>query len=234
MKRIFCLALTTCLVLAACGGSSDEAESAESSDGLSSGEQVIADALAAELLSDPEFPFVNDVTCISETSISETSVDIPTAELPEELQEAFANAVLDCAGTSGLAAYIVEASAEDDDGAPLRMEDTECIASELDREQWYLFVTSSFETESPDEAFGAEFFSAIIEACPQILANTFMDDLGLDREQAECLSESLSDTLVDLFTAGPGGLEDSDVPPELFEDLFTAFIGCGVDLSQLE
>jgi hypothetical protein len=247
MKRIFCLALTTCLVLAACGGSSDEAESAESSDGLSSGEQVIADALAAELLSDPEFPFVNDVTCISETSISEigldklvelgfseTSVDIPTAELPEELQEAFANAVLDCAGTSGLAAYIVEASAEDDDGAPLRMEDAECIASELDREQWYLFVTSSFETESPDEAFGAEFFSAIIEACPQILANTFMDDLGLDREQAECLSESLSDTLVDLFTAGPGGLEDSDVPPELFEDLLTAFIGCGVDLSQLE
>jgi hypothetical protein len=61
-----------------------------------------------------------------------------------------------------------------------------------------------------------------------------MDDLGLDREQAECLSESISDTLVDLFTAGPGGLEDSDVPPELFEDLFTAFIGCGVDLSQLE
>lgn len=247
MKRIICLALTTCLVLAACGGSSDEAESAESSDGLSSGEQVIADALTAELLSDPEFPFVNDATCISETSISEigldkllelgfseTSVDIPAAELPEELQEAFANAVLDCAGTSGLAAYIVEASAEDDDGAPLRMEDAECIASELDREQWYLFVASSFETEGPDEAFGAEFFSAILEACPQILANTFVDDLGLDREQAECLSESLSDTLVDLFTAGSGGLEDTDVPPELLEDLFTAFIGCGVDLSQLE
>jgi len=247
MKRIICLALTTCLVLAACGGSSDEAESAESSDGLSSGEQVIADALTAELLSDPEFPFVNDATCIAETSISEigldkllelgfseTSVDIPAAELPEELQQAFANAVLDCAGTSGLAAYIVEASAEDDDGAPLRMEDAECIASELDREQWYLFVASSFETEDPDEAFGAEFFSAILEACPQILANTFVDDLGLDREQAECLSESLSDTLVDLFTAGSGGLEDSDVPPELLEDLFTAFIGCGVDLSQLE
>ncbi|MBT95264.1 MAG: hypothetical protein CL431_04770 [Acidimicrobiaceae bacterium] len=247
MKKIFCLALTTCLVLAACGGSSDEAESVENSDGLSSGEQVIADALTAELLSDPEFPFVNDATCISETSISEigldklvelefseTSVDIPAAELPQELQEAFANAVLDCAGTSGLAAYIVEASAEDDDGAPLRMEDAECIASGLDREQWYLFVTSSFETESSDEAFGAEFFSAILEACPQVLVNTIMDDLGLDQEQAECLGESLSDTLLDLFATGPGGLEDSDVPPELFEDLFTAFIGCGVDLSQLE
>ena len=158
MKRIFCLTLTACLFLAACGGNNDEAETAESSDGLSSGEQIIADALTAELLSDPEFPFVNNATCISETSVgeigldklielgfTETSVDIPTAELPEELQESFTNAVLDCAGTSGLAAYIVEASVDDDGGAPLRMEDAECIANEIDREQWYGFVASSFE-----------------------------------------------------------------------------------------
>ena len=198
------------------------------------------------LLSDPEFPFVNNATCISETSVgeigldklielgfTETSVDTPTAELPEELQESFNNAVLDCVGTSGLAAYIVEASVDDDGGAPLRMEDAECIANEIDREQWYGFVASSFE-EGPDGIFAAEFFSAILEACPQILVNSFMDDLGLDQEQAECLSGSLSDTLLDLFASGSGELEDNDVPPELFGDLISAFVDCGVDLSQLE
>ena len=55
MKKIFCLTLTACLFLAACGENNDEAETAESSDGLSFGEQIIADALTAELLSDPEF-----------------------------------------------------------------------------------------------------------------------------------------------------------------------------------
>ena len=245
MKKIFCLTLTACLFLAACGGNNDEAETAESSDGLSFGEQIIADALTAELLSDPEFPFVNNATCISETSVgeigldklielgfTETSVDTPTAELPEELQESFNNAVLDCVGTSGLAAYIVEASVDDDGGAPLRMEDAECIANEIDREQWYGFVASSFE-EGPDGIFAAEFFSAILEACPQILVNSFMDDLGLDQEQAECLSGSLSETLLDLF-ASSGGLEDDEVPPELFGELIAAFVDCGVDLSQLE
>ena len=236
--------MTALLVLAACGGSNDDAESAESSDGLSSGEQAIADALTAELVSDPEFPFVDDAICISETSVSvigldkltelgfsATSVDTPAAELPEEIQEAFTNAVLDCAGTTGLAAYIVEASAEDDDGAPLRMADAECIANGLDREQWYEFVASSFEAETPDDVFAAEFFSAILTACPQILVNSFMDDLGLDQEQAECLSGSLSDTLLDLFASGSGELEDNDVPPELFGDLISAFVDCGVDLS---
>jgi len=246
MKKIFCLTLTALLVLAACGGSNDDTESAETSEGLSSGEQVIADALTAELVADPEFPFINDATCISETSVrvigldkltelgfSETSVDTPTVELPEEIQEAFTNAVLDCTGTSGLAAYIVEAS-DDGDGAPLRIEDAECIASGLDREQWYEFVASSFEAETPDDVFAAEFFSAILTACPQILVNSFMDDLGLDQEQAECLSGSLSDTLLDLFASGSGELEDNDVPPELFGDLISAFVDCGIDLSQLE
>ena len=70
MKKIFCITMTALLVLAACGGSNDEAESAENSDGLSSGEQAIADALTAELVSDPEFPFGDDAICISETSVS--------------------------------------------------------------------------------------------------------------------------------------------------------------------
>ncbi|GIR34622.1 MAG: hypothetical protein CM15mP49_00070 [Actinomycetota bacterium] len=70
----------------------------------------------------------------------------PQQNYLKNFKKAFTNAVLDCAGTSGLAAYIVEASAEDDDGAPLRMEDAECIASGLDREQWYEFVASSFES----------------------------------------------------------------------------------------
>ena len=36
------------LILSTCGGNNDEAETAESSDGLSFGEQIIADALTAD------------------------------------------------------------------------------------------------------------------------------------------------------------------------------------------
>ena len=241
MKKIFCLTLTACFVLAACGSSDGDGES---SDGLSSGEQAIADALTAELISDPVFfPFVDDATCISETSVgelgldklielgfTETSVDIAAAEAPEELQDSFTNAVLDCIGTSGLADYIIEASAEDDDGAPLRMEDAQCLVDSLSREQWFEFVKTSFE-EGDDEAFGAEFFTLILKECPQILANSLMDDTGLDQEQAECVAESLSENLIDLFASS--GLED-DLPPDALGDLIEAFVGCGVDLSQLE
>ncbi len=74
MKRILYLTVTTFLVLGACGGSNNDAESSETSDGLSSSEQVIADALTTELISDPEFPFADDATCISETSVGRNRI----------------------------------------------------------------------------------------------------------------------------------------------------------------
>ena len=63
----------------------------------------------------------------------------------------------------------------------------------------------------------------LIADCPQILVNSFMDDLGLDQEQAECLSESLSDLYLSSL-ASVGESEDNDM--EDLQELFEAFIGC--------
>ena len=51
-----------------------------------------------------------------------------------------------------------------------------------------------------------------------------MDDLGIDQEQAECLSESLSDTF---WTSLHPGLVNWRIMEDL-QELFEAFIGCGV------
>jgi hypothetical protein len=263
MKKIFCLLVPVCVVLAACGGSdeavpvetandssststsssvteSDQADTGE----LSAGEQAIADVLSAELLTDLEFPFPDEATCISETAVSEVGLDklielgysetSPESSLDEpplELQDAFINAILDCIGTTGLAALIVEGSSEGDDGPPLRMEDAECIADELGREQWFSYIESSFAGDDTDEAFGPEFFAEIFKACPQILVSSIQDDLGLDQAQAECVVDALADTLIDALSSG--ALE-GDASPEVLEEILLTFIGCGIDMSQLQ
>ena len=128
---------------------------------------------------------------------------------------------------------IVELSNEDpEDGPPLRIEDAECIAEGLSREQWSSFLGGAFSGEELAEVAGAEFFTAILTECPQILVNQFKEDLGLDDAQAECLAGALTDTLIDAFASG--ALENDDAPPEIFEELIVALVGCDIDLSQLE
>lgn len=226
------------------GGSGDSSSEQTESGGLSAGEQAIADQIAAELTSDSDFPFSGDATCIAETTVSKVGLDryveiemvedSTTASFedqPAEVQEIFMNSVLDCIGTSGLATLLVESSAEDGDDLPLRIEDAECLAEGLDREQWLEFLESSFsESHISSEGEGA-FFTEILKECPQILVNMFQDDLGLDQAQAECLADAFSDTLIDAFASGE---LEGDPSSEVFEEMLLAFIGCGVDMSQLE
>ena len=268
MKKVLFALLAFCIILPACGGDDDgsvssmddassSSESGSSSASASSsaseqvsapseGEQAIADALAAVLVSDPEFPFPDAAACLAETTIgeiglsrivelgiTEDSFEGPLEEQSPEVQEAFINAVLDCIDSSALATLIVELSNDDpEDGPPLRMEDAECIAEELGREQWAIFLEGAFSGDELTDAEGAEFFTAILKECPQIFVNQIKDDLGLDQAQAECLTGALTDTLIDAFSSG--ALENDDAPPELFEELIVAFVGCGIELSQLE
>ena len=168
-----------------------------------------------------------------ELGVTEDSGSDDFDALPAEVQGSFINGILDCVGKSGLATLLVQAANEEpDDGPPLRMEDAECIAEGLSSEQWTSFLQGAFSGQELTDAEGADFFLGIIESCPQILVNSFKDDLGLDDSQAECLAGALTGTLIDLFTSGD--LENGDAPPEVFGELIEALVGCGIDISQLE
>ena len=262
MKKLLFALLALCVVVPACGGdddgsakSMDESSSSsasasstasEEASSSSAGAEAFAGALAASLSSDPEFPFPGEALCITESVVDEIGLDrlveLGVSEdagsddfdvLPAEAQDSFINGILDCVGKSGLATLLVQASIEDpDDGPPLRMEDAECIAEGLSDEQWSNFLQGAFSGQELTDAEGADFFLGIIEACPQILVNSFKDDLGLDDSQAECLAGALTGTLIDLFTSGD--LENGDAPPEVFGELIEALVGCGIDLEQLE
>ena len=262
MKKVLFALLALCVVVPACGGddggsakSMDESSSSsasasstasEEASSSSAGAEAFAGALAASLSSDPEFPFPGEALCITESVVDEIGLDrlveLGVSEdagsddfdvLPAEAQDSFINGILDCVGKSGLATLLVQASIEDpDDGPPLRMEDAECIAEGLSDEQWSNFLEGAFSGQELTDAEGADFFLGIIEACPQILVNSFKDDLGLDDSQAECLAGALTGTLIDLFTSGD--LENGDAPPEVFGELIEALVGCGIDLEQLE
>ncbi len=234
MKNLLLALLTLCVIVPACGGDD------------SSEEQALVDGLAASISSDPDFPFPDDAACITksvvdevglnrlvELGITEDSGNDPFDNLPAEVQAEFINGILDCVDKSGLATLIVELSNEDpEDGPPLRIEDAECIAEGLSREQWSNFLGGAFSGDELAEVAGAEFFTAILTECPQILVNQFKEDLGLDDAQAECLAGALTDTLIDAFASG--ALENDDAPPEIFEELIVALVGCDIDLSQLE
>jgi len=262
MKKVLFALLALCVVVPACGGddggsakSMDESSSSsasasstasEEASSSSAGAEAFAGALAASLSSDPEFPFPGEALCITESVVDEIGLDrlveLGVSEdagsddfdvLPAEAQDSFINGILDCVGKSGLATLLVQASNEEpDDGPPLRMEDAECIAEGLSDEQWSNFLQGAFSGQELTDAEGADFFLGIIEACPQILVNSFKDDLGLDDSQAECLAGALTGTLIDLFTSGD--LENGDAPPEVFGELIEALVGCGIDLEQLE
>jgi len=264
MKKLLFALLAVSVIVPACGGddggsakSMDESSSSSASEeenstaseeasSSSAGEQAYAEALAASLSSDPEFPFPGDAVCITESVVDEIGLDrlveLGVTEdsgsddfdaLPAEVQGSFINGILDCVGKSGLATLLVQAANEEpDDGPPLRMEDAECIAEGLSSEQWTSFLQGAFSGQELTDAEGADFFLGIIESCPQILVNSFKDDLGLDDSQAECLAGALTGTLIDLFTSGD--LENGDAPPEVFGELIEALVGCGIDISQLE
>ena len=100
------------------------------------------------------------------------------------------------------------------------MEAALCYAENMSREEWRVIVSG------PDPEEAGAIFLGLIADCPQLLVEIFMDDMGIDRSTAECVVGALSGPLLSsLASVGEG--EEPDM--EDLQELFEAFIGCGVD-----
>ena len=221
MKKILLPLLASLFLIPACGGG-------DSDDGL----KALADAIESEIENDEEADFLSGKgACIADKAIAYGAEELKkngiTLEtigddietLPEGGQEIVINSTLDCITASDVAEGIMQEAAEE--GEPISMEAALCYAENMSREEWRVIVSSE---EDSDEA-GAIFLGLIAD-CPQLLVEIFMDDMGIDRSTAECVVEALSGPLLSsLASVGEG--EEPDM--EDLEELFMAFIGCGVD-----
>ena len=213
--------MASLLLIPACGGG-------DSDDGL----EALADAIESEIENDEEADFLSGKgACIADKAIAygaeelekngitlETIAD-DIETLPEGGQEIVINSTLDCITASDIAEGIMQGAAEE--GEPISMEAALCYAENMSRDEWRVIISS----EEDSEEAGAIFLGLIAD-CPQLLVEIFMDDMGIDRSTAECVVEALSGPLLSsLASAGEG--EEPDM--EDLEELFVAFIGCGVD-----
>ena len=213
--------MASLLLIPACGGG-------DSDDGL----EALADAIESEIENDEEADFLSGKgACIADKAIAygaeelekngitlETIAD-DIETLPEGGQEIVINSTLDCITASDIAEGIMQGAAEE--GEPISMEVALCYAENMSRDEWRVIISS----EEDSEEAGAIFLGLIAD-CPQLLVEIFMDDMGIDRSTAECVVEALSGPLLSsLASAGEG--EEPDM--EDLEELFVAFIGCGVD-----
>ena len=213
--------MASLLLIPACGGG-------DSDDGL----EALADAIESEIENDEEADFLSGKgACIADKAIAYGAEELEkngiTLEtigddietLPEGGQEIVINSTLDCITASDIAEGIMQGAAEE--GEPISMEASLCYAENMSRDEWRVIISS----EEDSEEAGAIFLGLIAD-CPQLLVEIFMDDMGIDRSTAECVVEALSGPLLSsLASAGEG--EEPDM--EDLEELFVAFIGCGVD-----
>ena len=221
MKKILLPLLASLFLIPACGGG-------DSDDGL----EALADAIESEIENDEEADFLSGKgACIADKAIAYGAEELEkngiTLEtigddietLPEGGQEIVINSTLDCITASDIAEGIMQGAAEE--GEPISMEAALCYAENMSRDEWRVIISS----EEDSEEAGAIFLGLIAD-CPQLLVEIFMDDMGIDRSTAECVVEALSGPLLSsLASAGEG--EEPDM--EDLEELFVAFIGCGVD-----
>ena len=221
MKKLLLPLLASLFLIPACGGG-------DSDDGL----EALADAIESEIENDEEADFLSGKgACIADKAIAygveeleKNGITLETIgddieTLPEGGQEIVINSTLDCITASDVAEGIMQGAAEE--GEPISMEAALCYAENMSREEWRVIVSSE---EDSDEA-GAIFLGLIAD-CPQLLVEIFMDDMGIDRSAAECAVEALSGPLLSsLASVGEGAEPDM----EDLEELFGAFIGCGVD-----
>tara|TARA_Y100001970_G_scaffold67743_2_gene86365 strand:- start:8114 stop:8794 length:681 start_codon:yes stop_codon:yes gene_type:complete len=221
MKKILLPLMASLLLIPACGGG-------DSDDGL----EALADAIESEIENDEEADFLSGKgACIADKAIAYGAEELEkngiTLEtigddietLPEGGQEIVINSTLDCITASDIAEGIMQGAAEE--GEPISMEAALCYAENMSRDEWRVIISS----EEDSEEAGAIFLGLIAD-CPQLLVEIFMDDMGIDRSTAECVVEALSGPLLSsLASAGEG--EEPDM--EDLEELFVAFIGCGVD-----
>jgi len=213
--------LASLFLIPACGGG-------DSDDGL----EALADAIESEIENDEEADFLSGKgACIADKAIAYGAEELEkngiTLEtigddietLPEGGQEIVINSTLDCITASDIAEGIMQGAAEE--GEPISMEAALCYAENMSREEWRVIVSG----EEDSEEAGAIFLGLIAD-CPQLLVEIFMDDMGIDRSTAECVVGALSGPLLSsLASVGEG--EEPDM--EDLEELFMAFIGCGVD-----
>ena len=214
--------MASLLLISACGGG-------DSDDGL----KALADAIELEIENDEESDFLSGKgACIADKAIAYGAEELEkngiTLEtigddietLPEGGQEIVINSTLDCITASDVAEGIMQGAAEE--GEPISMEAALCYAENMSREEWRVIISGP---EEDSEEAGAIFLGLIAD-CPQLLVEIFMDDMGIDRSTAECVVEALSGPLLSsLASVGEG--EEPDM--EDLEELFMAFIGCGVD-----
>ena len=222
MKKILLPLLASLLLIPACGGG-------DSDDGL----KALADAIESEIENDEEADFLSGKgACIADKAIAYGAEELKkngiTLEtigddietLPEGGQEIVINSTLDCITASDVAEGIMQGAAEE--GEPISMEAALCYAENMSKEEWRVIISGP---EEDSEEAGAIFLGLIAD-CPQLLVEIFMDDMGIDRSTAECVVEALSGPLLpSLASVGEG--EEPDM--EDLEELFMAFIGCGVD-----
>ena len=221
MKKILLPLLASLFLIPACGGG-------DSDDGL----EALADAIESEIENDEEADFLSGKgACIADKAIAYGAEELEkngiTLEtigddietLPEGGQEIVINSTLDCITASDVAEGIMQGAAEE--GEPISMEAALCYAENMSREEWRGIISG----EEDSEEAGAIFLGLIAD-CPQLLVEIFMDDMGIDRSTAECVVEALSGPLLSsLASVGEGAEPDM----EDLEELFGAFIGCGVD-----
>lgn len=221
MKKILLPLLASLFLIPACGGG-------DSGDGL----EALADAIESDIENDEEVDFLSGKgACIADKTIAYGAEELEkngiTLEtigddietLPKGGQEIVINSLLDCVTASDVAEVMMQGAAEE--GEELSMEIALCYAENMSREEWRVIVSSDEDSEE----VGA-IFLGLIEECPQLLVETFMDDMGIDRSAAECVVEALSGPLLSsLASVGEG--EEPDM--EDVEEIFLAFIGCGVD-----
>jgi len=213
--------MASLLLIPACGGG-------DSDDGL----EALADAIESEIENDEEADFLSGKgACIADKAIAYGAEELEkngiTLEtigddietLPEGGQEIVINSTLDCITASDIAEGIMQGAAEE--GEPISMEAALCYAENMSRDEWRVIISSEEDSEE-----AGSIFLGLIADCPQLLVEIFMDDMGIDRSTAECVVEALSGPLLSsLASAGEG--EEPDM--EDLEELFVAFIGCGVD-----
>lgn len=222
MKKILLPLLVSLLLIPACGGG-------DSDDGL----KALADAIESEIENDEEADFLSGKgACIADKAIAYGAEELKkngiTLEtigddietLPEGGQEIVINSTLDCITASDVAEGIMQGAAEE--GEPISMEAALCYAENMSREEWRVIISGP---EEDSEEAGAIFLGLIAD-CPQLLVEIFMDDMGIDRSTAECVVEALSGPLLSSL-ASVGESEEPDM--EDLQELFEAFIGCGVD-----
>ena len=223
MKKILLPLMASLLLIPACGGG-------DSGNGL----EALADAIESSIENDEEADFLSGKgECIADKAIAygaeelekngitlETvnDPDFDPEDLPEAGRMIVVESTLDCLTPSDIAEGIMQGAA--DEGDEISMEAALCYAENMSREEWRLVLSDG----NSDEA-GAVFLG-LIGDCPQVLVEVFMADMGIDRSAAECAVEALSGPLLSsLASVGEG--EEPDM--EDLQELFEAFIGCGVD-----